>query len=136
MERKICSSTHHKGFPNFVSAKVVAIVIVVEWIEPRKPLQSMASPRFVAPHRVCCNSAPDGRCELAAQHRVPMTPFGVRSSLEGHSLAVQGGISIDLGRVNHILTIHPEHFTFTDQSGVTRQQLNDALKSSRLFFPE
>ncbi|HEY8908200.1 MAG TPA: FAD-binding protein, partial [Rhodoferax sp.] len=32
---------------------------------------------------------------LAAQHKVPVIPFGVGSSLEGHLLAVQGGISID-----------------------------------------
>ena len=37
---------------------------------------------------------------LAAQYRVPVIPFGVGSSLEGHLLAVQGGISIDLGRMN------------------------------------
>src|SRR3954469_12480079 len=33
---------------------------------------------------------------LAAQHEVPVIPFGVGSSLEGHLLAVQGGISIDV----------------------------------------
>ena len=34
---------------------------------------------------------------LASQHKVPVIPFGVGSSLEGHLLAVHGGISIDLG---------------------------------------
>ncbi len=72
---------------------------------------------------------------LAAQDRVPVIPFGVGSSLEGHLLAVQGGISIDLGRMNQIVAIHPEDLTVTVQPGVTRKQLNDALKSSGLFFP-
>ena len=72
---------------------------------------------------------------LAAQHRVPVIPFGVGSSLEGHLLAVQGGISIDLGRMNQIVAIHPEDLTVTVQPGVTRKQLNEALKSSGLFFP-
>ena len=72
---------------------------------------------------------------LAAQYRVPVIPFGVGSSLEGHLLAVQGGISIDLGRMNQIVAIHPEDLTVTVQPGVTRKQLNDALKSSGLFFP-
>ncbi|MDH4483425.1 MAG: FAD-linked oxidase C-terminal domain-containing protein [Rhodoferax sp.] len=72
---------------------------------------------------------------LAAQYRVPVIPFGVGSSLEGHLLAVQGGISIDLGRMNQIVATHPEDLTVTVQPGVTRKQLNEALKSSGLFFP-
>ncbi|MEI7514527.1 MAG: FAD-linked oxidase C-terminal domain-containing protein [Betaproteobacteria bacterium] len=72
---------------------------------------------------------------LAAQYRVPVIPFGVGSSLEGHLLAVQGGISIDLGRMNQIVAIHPEDLTVTVQPGVTRKQLNESLKSSGLFFP-
>ena len=72
---------------------------------------------------------------LAAQYRVPVIPFGVGSSLEGHLLAVQGGISIDLGRMNQIAAVHPEDLTVTVQPGVTRKQLNESLKSSGLFFP-
>ena len=72
---------------------------------------------------------------LANQHRVPVIPFGVGSSLEGHLLAVQGGISIDLGRMNQVLALHAEDLTVTVQPGVTRKQLNEAIKSSGLFFP-
>ena len=72
---------------------------------------------------------------LAAQYRVPVIPFGVGSSLEGHLLAVQGGISIDVGRMNQVVAIHADDLTVTVQAGVTRKQLNEALKSSGLFFP-
>ncbi len=72
---------------------------------------------------------------LAAQYKVPVIPFGVGSSLEGHLLAVQGGISIDLGRMNQLLALHAEDLTVTVQPGVTRKQLNEALRSSGLFFP-
>jgi D-lactate dehydrogenase (cytochrome) len=72
---------------------------------------------------------------LAAQHDVPVIPFGVGSSLEGHLLAVQGGISIDLGRMNKVLSINAEDLTVTVQPGVTRKQLNDEIKSTGLFFP-
>ena len=72
---------------------------------------------------------------LAAQHEVPVIPFGVGSSLEGHLLAVQGGISIDLGRMNRVLSINPEDLTVTVQAGVTRKQLNDEIRSTGLFFP-
>ena len=72
---------------------------------------------------------------LASQYKVPVIPFGVGSSLEGHLLAVQGGISIDLGRMNKVLAIHAEDLTVTVQPGVTRKQLNDEIKSTGLFFP-
>ncbi len=72
---------------------------------------------------------------LAAQHDVPVIPFGVGSSLEGHLLAVQGGISIDLGRMNKVLSVNPEDLTVTVQAGVTRKQLNDEIRSTGLFFP-
>ena len=72
---------------------------------------------------------------LAAQYKVPVIPFGVGSSLEGHLLAVQGGISIDLGRMNKVLAIHADDLTVTVQPGVTRKQLNEEIKSTGLFFP-
>jgi len=73
--------------------------------------------------------------KLCSAHDVPVIPFGVGSSLEGHLLAVQGGISIDVGRMNKVLSINPEDLTVTVQPGVTRKQLNDEIKSTGLFFP-
>ncbi|HYE70994.1 MAG TPA: FAD-linked oxidase C-terminal domain-containing protein [Aquabacterium sp.] len=72
---------------------------------------------------------------LASEHHVPVIPFGVGSSLEGHLLAVQGGISIDVGRMNKVLSINAEDLTVTVQAGVTRKQLNEEVKSTGLFFP-
>ena len=73
--------------------------------------------------------------KLAAQHRVPVIPFGVGSSLEGHLLAVEGGISIDVGRMNKVLSINAEDLTVTVQAGVCRKALNEEIKSTGLFFP-
>ena len=72
---------------------------------------------------------------LAAQYRVPVIPFGVGSSLEGHLLAVQGGISIDVSRMKKVLSINADDLTVTVQAGVTRKQLNEEIKSTGLFFP-
>jgi D-lactate dehydrogenase (cytochrome) len=72
---------------------------------------------------------------LAYQHAVPVIPFGVGSSLEGHLLAVQGGVSIDLSRMNRLVAVHPEDLTATVQAGVTRTQLNREIKDTGLFFP-
>ncbi len=72
---------------------------------------------------------------LASHYKVPVIPFGVGSSLEGHLLAVQGGISIDLGRMNKVLAINAEDLTVTVQAGVTRKQVNEEIRSTGLFFP-
>ena len=71
----------------------------------------------------------------AQEAHVPVIPFGVGSSLEGHLLAVQGGISIDVGRMNRVLSVNAEDLTVTVQPGVTRKQLNEEIKSTGLFFP-
>ncbi len=72
---------------------------------------------------------------ICARHRVPVIPFGVGSSLEGHLLAIQGGISIDLSRMNRVLSVNPEDLTVTVQPGVTRKQLNEEIRHTGLFFP-
>jgi D-lactate dehydrogenase (cytochrome) len=72
---------------------------------------------------------------LCASERVPVIAHGAGSSLEGHLLAVQGGISVDLTQMNRILALDVEDLTVTVQAGVTREQLNEALKSTGLFFP-
>ncbi len=86
---------------------------------------------------VFCESTADVAAivALADRHAVPVIPFGVGSSLEGHLLAVQGGISIDLSRMNRVVALQPEDLTVTVQAGVTRKQLNDEIRHTGLFFP-
>jgi D-lactate dehydrogenase (cytochrome) len=86
---------------------------------------------------VFCESTEDVAdvVKLADQYAVPVIPFGVGSSLEGHLLAVQGGVSIDLGRMNKVIAVQPEDLTVTVQAGVTRKQLNEEIRHTGLFFP-
>jgi len=72
---------------------------------------------------------------ICRRHRVPMIPFGVGTSLEGHILAVEGGVSIDLSRMNKVLAVHEADLDAVVQAGVTRKQLNEYIKHTGLFFP-
>ena len=86
---------------------------------------------------VFCESTDDvvAVVALADQHAVPVIPYGAGSSLEGHLLAVQGGVSLDVSRMNKIISIRPEDLTVTVQAGVTRMQLNNEIRHTGLFFP-
>lgn len=70
----------------------------------------------------------------ANAHRIPVTPWGVGSSLEGNPLAVCGGIMLDFGHMNQIFNICAEDFQVDVQPGVTRIELNKALARHGLFF--
>jgi len=71
---------------------------------------------------------------FANEERIPVTPFGLGSSLEGHVIPYEGGISIDFSEMNHILEIRDKDLLVRVQPGITRTQLNDKLKRYGLFF--
>ncbi len=72
---------------------------------------------------------------ICSDHGVPVIAFGVGSSLEGHVNAPGGGVSVDTGRMNRVLSVHAEDLDCVVQPGVTRKQLNDYLRDTGLFFP-
>ncbi len=73
--------------------------------------------------------------KLCAAHECPIIPWGTGTSLEGHALAVRGGVSVDFSRMNKVLAVHPEDMDVVVQPGVTREDLNTELRATGLFFP-
>ena len=73
--------------------------------------------------------------KLCAAHNTNIIPFGVGTSLEGHVLAIYGGVCIDMSRMNRVLAVNTEDLDCTVQAGVTRKQLNQQLLHTGLFFP-
>jgi D-lactate dehydrogenase (cytochrome) len=69
------------------------------------------------------------------EHGCPVVAYGAASSLEGQHLAVKGGISLDMGRMNRVLEVRAEDLNAMVQPGITREALNTELRATGLFFP-
>jgi len=72
---------------------------------------------------------------LGGQYNVPLIPFGAGSSIEGHVLAIHGGLSVDFTRMNRIHAVNVDDLDATVEPGVTRKQLNNHLDGTGIFFP-
>jgi D-lactate dehydrogenase (cytochrome) len=73
--------------------------------------------------------------KISARLGIPVVPFGAGTSLEGHVNAIRGGITIDLREMNTIVRVSVEDLDATVEAGVTRLQLQKALKNTGLTFP-
>jgi len=73
--------------------------------------------------------------KLANEYKVPVTARGAGTSLSGTTVPVQGGIVLDMLRMNKILEIRVEDRVVVVQPGVVYEQLEKALDSTGFFFP-
>lgn len=73
--------------------------------------------------------------KICGRHGVPIVPYGVGTSLEGHIIPEHGGVTVDLSQMNDVLEVNEEDLDCIVQPGVTRKQLNEYLRATGLFFP-
>jgi D-lactate dehydrogenase (cytochrome) len=72
---------------------------------------------------------------ICHRHGLPVVPVGAASSMEGHTIPIHGGLSLNMTRMNRILSVHAQDFDAVVQAGVTRKQLNEHLRDAGLMFP-
>ncbi len=72
---------------------------------------------------------------ICNRHECPVIPYGAGTSLEGHTSAINGGVSVNFGRMNKILRLDPGDVDVDVQPGLTREELNRELRATGLFFP-
>ena len=73
--------------------------------------------------------------KLCNEHKIPVTPFGTGTSLEGNGVRKEKGITICLEKMNKILSVNAEDFDCRVQACVTKEQLNEHLREDGVFFP-
>jgi D-lactate dehydrogenase (cytochrome) len=72
---------------------------------------------------------------ICAAHACPVIGWGTGTALEGHALAIRGGVVVDFSRMNHLLRVNDQDMSVVVQPGLTRQELNRDLRATGLFFP-
>lgn len=69
------------------------------------------------------------------KYNVPVVPYGGATSIEGHTLAPNGGVCIDMSLMKNVKTLHIEDMDVVVEPGIGWMELNEYLKPYGLFFP-
>lgn len=69
------------------------------------------------------------------KYKVPIVPYGGATSIEGHTLATNGGVCIDMSTMKNIKALHIEDMDVVVEPGIGWMELNEYLKPYGLFFP-
>ena len=72
---------------------------------------------------------------LCNERAIPVTAFGTGTSLEGQATPLQGGISLDMSRMDAVLEVNAADMDCLVQPGLTRRGLERHLHGTGLFFP-
>ena len=73
--------------------------------------------------------------KMGNRKRIPVTPWGAGTSVEGNPIPVEGGVVLSLQQMNHILELRTEDLQVRVEAGVIYKELNQYLSRYGLFFP-
>ena len=76
-----------------------------------------------------------GVLRYAHEHQIPVTPRGAGTNLVGSTVPLQGGIILDLSRMNRILELDRDTLTVTVEPGILLQNLQAYVEGEGLFYP-
>ena len=65
--------------------------------------------------------------KYASDHHIPIVPRGNSTGLMGANLSVDGGISLDMIKMNKILSYEPNNLTMTVQAGIRLKDMEEFL---------
>ena len=71
----------------------------------------------------------------AHEHRVPVTPRGAGTNLVGSTVPLEGGIILDLSRMDRVLELDEDTMTITVEPGMLLQDLQAYVEARGLFYP-
>lgn len=71
----------------------------------------------------------------AYEHTLPVTPRGAGTGLVGASVAMEGGIMLDLSGMNRFLELDENNLTLTVEPGVLLMELSAYVEERGFFYP-
>ena len=76
-----------------------------------------------------------GVLKFVHENRIPVTPRGAGTNLVGSTVPTEGGIILDLSRMNRILELDPATMTVIVEPGVLLKDLQAYVEERGLFYP-
>jgi len=73
--------------------------------------------------------------KYAYENNIPVTPRGSGTGLVGAAVPLEGGIVIDLSKMNKILELDEENLTLTLEPGVLLMEISKYVEEHELFYP-
>lgn len=73
--------------------------------------------------------------KYAGKRNIPVTPRGQGTGLVGGSVAVYGGIMINMSSMNKIIELDEENLTLTVEPGVLLMEISKFVEEHDLFYP-
>jgi len=73
--------------------------------------------------------------KVCAKYRIPVVPYGSGTSLEGHTMALAGGLCIDMSNMKKVIKLYEDDMDVVVQPGIGWQELNEYLAPHGFFFP-